>query len=406
MNTDELKMLIQKILEEMEVNGYKLETINAEKCTFNSLLKFCKNNKIEKYDINVGFEFLEKHYNLSKRKSTNRYKCRRLRSIYLIEWFRTGENIRRKSIPQKCKNIIPEKYIAITETYESFLIKKNLSNKTITLKLSTLAKLFSFASMNGINSYEKITKELIYDFIEIQKGKYQYAYIYSMLYHIKTFYDYLYREGKSEMNGKKIFPRIIKKERKKILSYYTKDEIKQILSLVDTSTKIGKRDYAVLLLAITYGLRNSDIVNLTFSNIDWNHNKMGIIQFKTKAYLELVLTENVKYALLDYIKNARPKYKSNYIFLKFRMPYEYTENKSLYNSIQKYIDKSNINVGTRQKGLHSLRHSVASNLLNNNVPLPVITGVLGHSSIEVTNIYLSINLEQLKKISLEVPDYE
>ena len=53
MNTDELKMLIQKILEEMEVNGYKLETINAEKCTFNSLLKFCKNNKIEKYDINV-----------------------------------------------------------------------------------------------------------------------------------------------------------------------------------------------------------------------------------------------------------------------------------------------------------------------------------------------------------------
>lgn len=406
MNTDELKILIQKILEEMEVKGYKSETINAEKCVFNSLLKFCKNNDIKAYNLNIGFEFLEKHYNLSKRKNTNRYKCRRLRSIYLIEWFKAGEDITMKSISQKCKNILSDNYLKIIESYKSYLEKDNASNVTIKHKLSTLSKLLAFASANEINAYEKITKELIYDFVEKQKEKYKYAYVYSMLYHIKTFYDYLYSIGKSKINGKQLFPRIMKKERQKILSYYTKDEIKQILSFVDTSTKMGKRDYAILLLAITYGLRNSDIVNLRFGNIDWNHNKISVIQYKTKERLELELTENVKYALLDYIKNARPEFKSDYIFLKFRMPYEYTRNKSLYSSIRKYIDKSGINVDTRHKGLHSLRHSVASNLLNNNVPLPVITGILGHSSIEVTNVYLSINLEQLKKISLEVPDYE
>ena len=169
---------------------------------------------------------------------------------------------------------------------------------------------------------------------------------------------------------------------------------------------MGKRDYAVLLLAITYGLRNSDIVNLKFENIDWIQNKIRIVQYKTTKNLELELTENVKIALLDYVKNSRPNFKSDYIFLKFRMPYEYSGNKSLYMSIRKYIDKSNININDRKKGLHACRHSCATNLLTNNVELPVITGILGHSSMDITKTYLSVDIEQLKKISLEVPKYE
>lgn len=406
MNTDELNIVIQNILKEMEVNGYKQETIKSEKYVFNSLLKFCKDNNIKKYDFNVGLDFLEKHYNLSNRSSSNRYKCRRLRSIYLIEWFQTGENITRKSIPQKKKFILPKNYTEIIAEYTSFLKNSNSSNKTIKSKVITLTKLFEFASSRKINFYKAISKQLIYDFVEEQKQKYEYAYIYSILYHIKTFYDYLYGEGKSKINGKTLFPRIIKKERLKLLSYYTKEEIKQILSFVDTSTDMGKRDYAVLLLAITYGLRNSDIVNLKFDNIDWMQNKIKLIQYKTQEKLELELIEEVKFALLDYIKNARPNFISDYIFLKFKMPYEYSGNKSLYMSTRKYIEKSNISINNRKKGLHSFRHSCATNLLANNVKLPVITGILGHSSMDITNIYLSVDLEQLKKISLEVPKYE
>ena len=64
-----------------------------------------------------------------------------------------------------------------------------------------------------------------------------------------------------------------------------------------------------------YGLRNSDIVHLKKENILWNENKIELIQYKTKRLLELPLTENVKYALLDYLKNARPNIDSPYIFL-------------------------------------------------------------------------------------------
>ena len=106
MNTNELNIVIQNILKEMEVKGYKQETIKNEKYVFNSLLKFCELKHVKKYDIKVGLDFLEKHYHLSDKKSSNRYKCRRLRSIYLIEWFKSGDDITKKSIPQKKKYVL------------------------------------------------------------------------------------------------------------------------------------------------------------------------------------------------------------------------------------------------------------------------------------------------------------
>ena len=116
-------------------------------------------------------------------------------------------------------------------------------------------------------------------------------------------------------------------------SYYTIDEINQILKQVDRNTKKGKRDFAILLLAIVYGLRNSDIVHLKKENILWNENKIELVQYKTKRLLELPLTENVKYSLLDYLKNARPKINTPYIFLPTKPPYTYTDMKIILHYI-------------------------------------------------------------------------
>lgn len=406
MNTKELELLIQKVLKEMEVKGYKKQTISSERNTFNQLIKYCIDKEVDNYNMQIGMQFLEEHYHLSEHNNATRYKCRRLRTIYLLEWYSKGVDITKKSIPRIHKYSIPESYLEMIKEYEYYLLSNGYSSRSINYKVYTLNILFNFAIKKGIYNYEEISKELIYEFIDNINNDYCNSSLYAIKYHIKNFYDYLFESKKSTISGKSIFPRIIKKDREKLPSYYTKEEIKKIISLVDTTKKIGKRDYAVLMLAITYGLRNSDIVNLTFKNIDWNHNKIIITQYKTKEKLELSLTEQVKLSLLDYIKNARPNIQSDYIFLNFKFPYEYHQNKSLYKSLEKYILVSDIEIKDRKKGLHSLRHSCATNMLSNNVQLPVITGILGHSSIETTNIYLSVSIEQLKKISLEVPNCE
>ena len=117
----------------------------------------------------------------------------------------------------------------------------------------------------------------------------------------------------------------------------------------------------------------------------------------------------MKYSLLDYLKNARPKINTPYIFLPTKPPYTYTDMKnysSLYKSAEQYINKAGIDVKNRKRGLHSLRHSLASNMLKNNIEISTISGVLGHSNINVTNIYLNISENQLRKLALEVPKYE
>ena len=405
MNTNELNVLIQKTLKEMEVKGYKEQTIKSEQCTFNCLLKYCKKNNILNYTDEIGFKFLEDHYHLSK--LPDRSKCRRIRSIYLLKWISEGKDITVECIPRECTYYIPKGYQEIIDEYKSYLISNKYSNSTIRGKINTLTRLFCYSKDRKINDYSLITREVIYDFLNDVKDEYSLRSIYTITYRIKNFYDYLYDNNKSDFNGNDLFPKIIKQDKVTLPSYYTKDEIIKILSAVDTTTKIGKRDYAVLLLAVTYGLRNSDIINLSFDNIDWNHNLISIIQQKTKIRLELYLTEQVKLSLLDYIKNARPNVESNHIFLKFKFPYEYNfNNKTLYRCLSKYIKKANIDVNGRKRGLHSLRHSCANNLLSNNTQLPVITGIFGHSSTNTTKTYLSIDLNQLIKISLEVPDNE
>lgn len=219
----------------------------------------------------------------------------------------------------------------------------------------------------------------------------------------------MYNNHEYGFSGNDIFPKVQKVERSILPSYYTIEEINKILEQVDRKTKKGKRDFAIMLLAIVYGLRNSDIVHLKYSNILWNQDKIELLQYKTKKLLELPLTNNVKYAILDYLKNARPNIESPYIFLPTKPPYNFVNNEkysTLYRSIETYIKKANIDINGRKRGLHTLRHSLASNMLKNNIEISTISSVLGHSSVDVTNNYLSIDIEQLRKLSLEVPHYE
>ena len=108
--------------------------------------------------------------------------------------------------------------------------------------------------------------------------------------------------------------------------------------------------------------------------------------------------------MIDYIRNGRPASKLSYIFLRQRAPYgPYASNNSFHYMITRYMKIAEISFSGRKHGLHSMRHSLASNLLKNNTPYPVITGILGHENTNTTRLYLSIDIEQLRSLALEVP---
>lgn len=181
-------------------------------------------------------------------------------------------------------------------------------------------------------------------------------------------------------------------------------EIKQVISLIDRRSPSGKRDLAIILLASELGIRSSDICKLMLENLHWERGTIEFIQHKTKKFQQLPMTEKVRFALLDYIKNARSACSYNNVFIGIKNKNTPFSNTSIHYFVSKYFKMAEIDISERKHGPHALRNSLATNLMHNNTPMHVIKDVLGHTNINTTKVYLNIDLNTLKQVALEVPN--
>ncbi len=193
-------------------------------------------------------------------------------------------------------------------------------------------------------------------------------------------------------------------KREKLPSVYTALEVKQIESSVIRSNAVGKRDYAVLLLATRLGLRASDIACLSFASLDWENSRITLTQYKTGKEIELPLLAEIGEAIINYLKFGRTHSDSPHVFLSARAPYRPMTRESVSNAVGQIIDASGIATGQRRHGPHSMRHSLASRLLEHSVSLPVISESLGHKKTESTMTYLRIDMKSLRQCALDVPN--
>lgn len=189
----------------------------------------------------------------------------------------------------------------------------------------------------------------------------------------------------------------------RIPSVYTAEEVERIIAAIDRSSNQGKRDYAMTLLAARYGLRASDIVGLRFINLDWDHDRISIIQKKTEKRVLLPLSEEVGTAIIEYIRYARPAVDHPCVFISAQAPFKPLSYSVMASFLQKYMLRAGIDSTNKKKGPHALRHSLATNLLGVNTSLPVISEILGHSSTESTKTYLRVNMDLLRQCALDVP---
>ncbi|MDT8716028.1 tyrosine-type recombinase/integrase [Clostridium sp. 19966] len=221
---------------------------------------------------------------------------------------------------------------------------------------------------------------------------------------IRGYLDYLYKNRIIETNLSVLLPHIKIRKDSEIPSAYSAEDVETLLRSIDRHNSKGKRDYAMILMAARLGLRSSDICGLKFSSLNWENSQVSIIQQKTGEPALLPLTEEVGLAIIDYLKNGRPDIPDNsFVFLRECPPYTNVTTSALYVVVAERIKVSGIHVPVGKKhGPHALRHSLSSRLLENNVPLPVISDILAHKSTETTKIYLKIAENQLLSCALEV----
>ena len=190
----------------------------------------------------------------------------------------------------------------------------------------------------------------------------------------------------------------------RIPSYFAANEVMRIEQSVSRNSANGKRNYAMLLLASRLGLRASDIANLQFSDIDWDKNMITLTMQKTKKVIELPLLADVGNAIIDYLRHGRPKSDSQNVFLSGNAPYVAATKNMVCATINGIILRSGVDTSGKHHGPHSLRHSLASAMLNGGSLMPVISESLGHRSTQTTLAYLKIDIRSLQKCALPVPE--
>lgn len=137
---------------------------------------------------------------------------------------------------------------------------------------------------------------------------------------------------------------------------------------------------------------------------------MFFIQSKTRETLSLPLTPELGWAVIDYLKYGRPKIDSPYLFVKHMAPFgTFSEGNHLNQIIKKYMALAHLPTLKKKRGMHSLRHTMASVLLEKDTPLSTISDILGHIDTDSTAVYLKVDIKKLKECSLdfeEVTDHE
>lgn len=188
--------------------------------------------------------------------------------------------------------------------------------------------------------------------------------------------------------------------------FLTHEEIDALKNVLKNNDSISLRDKAIFTIAYYTGLRSIDIVSIKLENIDWRNDLINIIQHKTGRQLCLPLRAVVGNTIFDYFENERPDYDSPYVFLSEKKPHHKLEAASLYGVCRKIMTAAGIRIerGNR-RGLHLLRHNLATTLLSNGVAQPVISETLGHASPRSLDHYLDADLVKLKDCSLSIAKY-
>jgi integrase/recombinase XerD len=396
-----IRILIDNLKVYLEARHYSAETIRLHCApTWNRIADYAEVNGYHSAEREWVFDFLAGYWeSIGVKGNFNicRKHCRA--AEMLCEYQKSGQVIRLTGWKREVQNA--EKYRPLYDAVEAYSSHNKLQVETKKAHLNEINKLVVFLEKRSIE-LDSIDSTLMKEYL-FTLGHHAQTTIAYCHFILRNVMKIAYKTGSLATDLSDIFERIHLRQGRNIPSAYKPEEIEALLGVVDRANDIGKRDYAILLIAARLGLRVSDIRTLTFDNIDWVSNQIRLTQSKTGVEVELPLLEEVGWAIIDYIKNARPKSESHCVFIKHTPPFEhFSENYNFSYMIGKYFHKAEVTIPHgKQHGLHSLRHSLASNMLAVGTPMPIVSEALGHVSTKSTSVYLKIDIPQLKKCALD-----
>lgn len=382
---------------------YKEQRIKLYETIWGDLGCFMQKNKLQYFDMTIGLQFLQTEHGITVFKHLNYSQGITVRAVNIL-----GEYQLHGIVLSKKRTIGKAYYSPVKTAFTEFIESRRqsgISEKTLQSNELYLSRLSEYLSKQKLSSISKLKTTHILGFVNTLAGTSN-ATVYCTLCSLRVLLRYLYEKKVLPKDLSHVIPQIKIDKTSKIPSAYNKEEVQKLLNTVDRGNPKGKRDYAILLLASRLGIRAGDICSLSFDNIKWASNEIALVQGKTHDKILLPLLPEVGSAIIDYLKYGRPVTDSSTIFVRHICPITQLSAPTLHSIVHHYLRLAGINIPAGKKhGPHALRHSLASALLEKNIPLPIISEALGHKNTDTTSIYLKIDINYLRRCALDISEF-
>lgn len=183
--------------------------------------------------------------------------------------------------------------------------------------------------------------------------------------------------------------------------YLPAEDIDRVILACDTTTPLGARDQAVILLMARLGLRASEVADLRLDDLDWQNATLDV-QGKYHRKARLPLSQEVGDALLHYLEYARPSVNSDNVFIRTVAPLQPLSRPTITQTAARALHRADIDAPFF--GAHLFRHSAATALLRQGASLQTIGWVLRHASVETTVLYAKVDQNLLQQVALPWPE--
>jgi len=391
---DNIQSLIKACVAYLRDDGYSKARIDDYlRFWQNGVVTFMEDHSISNYSTDVG----ERYINTAITEGSASHKRAIRRCVHVLSDYHLFGKVRKRIVPYVNYELSGE----IGEVAKGFITSLEAMRRS-ELTLSEHKRVLSYfimhLSLKSIFHVPEINEDNVLSFLASSQNCKD-----KFLNTMRLFCRYLYERKLLGRNIEYIIGRNNLPQREKLPSVYDAEEIKKIEAAVDQASSVGKRDYAMLLLASRLGLRSSDIAGLQFANLDWDKNILCLSQYKTKREIELLLLTDVGEAIINYVKYGRAASRSQNVFLSACAPYRPVNRLIINGAISRIIKSSKVSIQNRKFGPHAMRHTLASQLLQNGITLPVISETLGHVNTQTTMNYLRIDINNLMRCALNVP---
>lgn len=401
-----LKELLKDLEQELLRLGYTEGSMKFYRNRWQKLLHFAEKRNEVYYSEELGIGFVEAHYQIFEKdfdKTLSQKDTQELRIIRMIGDFQLHHTVLRRYY--KHKELLTDPYYkSVSKDFKKYCEQKDYSKVTVDHYVKQSERFMDYLASQGINCCHDIGLPAINGYIRTLIG-YTYKTVEQCICSIRCFLRFLQEQDilKTDLASKT--PMVQARKQTRIPSVWTKDELDALIGAIDRGNPKGKRDYAIILLACVLGLRVSDIKSLTFSCFNWEEKKLTFTQAKTREAVTLPIHSEVGWSVIDYLKYGRPKVDTQVVFIRHLAPFlPFSETDHLHQLIRDYMRVAHLPTLKKHRGMHSLRHTAASRMLEHNTPLAVISDILGHTDTDSTAVYLKVDINKLKECCLGTPE--